>query len=397
MPFPDSVPTLTDGVVRLRAHAKRDVDRIVEQCRDPQSLRWTSVPRDYTREMAQEWLGVIADGWDAEDGSANKLWAIEEVADETGAFSGTIDLRPREAGRAEIGFGLHPDARNRGLMVRALRLVQHWWFEQGGQRVDWYAERGNFASWAVARAAGYTFVATLPEHIAHGEGGLADAWFATLGRDDDGEPTEPWFQPPILVADGIRLRPWTDDDAEFVEEPDHAPHHVPDRAIPRPDTFAEWLLKRRENLSRGIGYNWCIADAETDRPLGDVCLFGFDTGRDGVSGSGELGYVLFPSARGRGAASTAARLVSDWALAPVAEAGLGLDRLTAVTASDNAPSNRILETLGFTRWGHEAQATAPDGSIGPADHWEKLGPARPQPSNWVSSGHGPTVPNRPIG
>ena len=53
---------------------------------------------------------------------------------------------------------------------------------------------------------------------------------------------------------------------------------------------------------------------------------------------------------------------------------MGLRRLMAETAADNAASNAILESVGFTKWGHEAAADAPDGSIGPADHWELLRP-----------------------
>ena len=78
-------------------------------------------------------------------------------------------------------------------MTRALRLVDQYWFDAGGRRVDWYAERGNFASWAVARAAGFEFLTTLPEHVAHGDGGLVDAWFATIGRDDPMEPRTAWI------------------------------------------------------------------------------------------------------------------------------------------------------------------------------------------------------------
>src|ERR1700735_4343302 len=36
--FPDDVPVLTDGTVRLRAHCPQDAAAIVEQCTDPQSM-----------------------------------------------------------------------------------------------------------------------------------------------------------------------------------------------------------------------------------------------------------------------------------------------------------------------------------------------------------------------
>ncbi len=61
--FPDDVPTLTDGVVTLRAHTESDVDAMVEQSVDPESVEWTRVPVPYSREDAVGYLGVIADGW----------------------------------------------------------------------------------------------------------------------------------------------------------------------------------------------------------------------------------------------------------------------------------------------------------------------------------------------
>lgn len=369
MPFPTSVPVLTDGVVRLRAHCVDDVDRIVEQCTDPESVRWTTVPRGYTTEMGHEWLGQIEAGWDQPDGNGHKLWAIEEAADDEHRFLGTIDLRPRDGGRAEIGYGLHPDARGRGLMARALRLVDQWWFGEGGQRVDWYAEVGNFASWAVARAAGFDFVSTLPQHVTHGDGRLVDAWFGSLGRDDLPEPRAAWLRPPALEADGIRLRPWRDSDVESVEAPDHPEHFLPSRAIPSVETWDDWLVRRRLFMARGSSVCWCIADARTDRALGDMLVF-VHSGALAEGDTAELGYFLHPSARGRGAARTAARLALGHALAPAEDGGLGLRRLVAETASDNAPSNAVLTAVGFTRWGHEEAATAPDGSVGPADHWE---------------------------
>ena len=44
--FPDSVPILVDAEagVTLRAPGRGDLPGMVEQCRDPEMIRWTSVP-----------------------------------------------------------------------------------------------------------------------------------------------------------------------------------------------------------------------------------------------------------------------------------------------------------------------------------------------------------------
>lgn len=368
MAYPASVPVLTDGVVRLRALESADLDRVVEQCTDPESLRWTQVPRGYTIETARAWLGEVAAAWDSE---GQRLWAIEAADDPAHRFLGSIGLRPQQAGRAEVGFGLHPEGRGRGLTARALVLLCQYWFAQGGQRMDWYAEVGNFASWAVAHRAGFEFIARLPEHIPNGEGHLVDAWFATFGREDKPEPRHEWIVPPVLADDRVRLRPWRDDDVTAVEEPDHPPHFVPAGAIPSPWNWDAWLVRRRLVMSRGTSVNWCIADPETDRALGEVLVFAHD-GTLADTDTAELGYYLYPSARGRGVATAAARLAVAHAFASSDDGGLGLRRLVAETAADNAASNAILAAVGFTRWGHESAAEAPDGSIGPADHWEQF-------------------------
>lgn len=57
----------------------------------------------------------------------------------------------------------------------------------------------------------------------------------------------------------------------------------------------------------------------------------------------------------------------------VVDGGLGLRRLTAQTAADNLPSNRVLERTGFTVFGRErAVDSLPDGRWGDLLHWERL-------------------------
>ncbi|MFE9322845.1 GNAT family N-acetyltransferase [Nocardia sp. NPDC052278] len=58
--YPDEVPLLTDGMVTLRAHQQEDLDAMVEQCRDVEMLRYTTVPRPYSRDDAAEYLDRTA-------------------------------------------------------------------------------------------------------------------------------------------------------------------------------------------------------------------------------------------------------------------------------------------------------------------------------------------------
>ena len=371
MPFPDCVPELTDGVVLLRAHRRTDLPRVVEQSQDPGMLEFTTVPRPYGEADGEGFLRLIEQGWTEEGG--RRHWAIARADDPDGTFLGTIDLRPQEGaqGVAEVGFGLHPQGRGQGLMSHSLRLLAHHWFGQGGVRVYWRAARGNFASWRVAWACGFTFHATLPEQLAHPDG-PQDGWVASLGRDDPMTARHPWYDPPVLEAEGVRLRPWRDEDVADLEEPDHPAHFMPGRAALTPRTFAGWLARRREQASLGIGVCWCVAEPSTDRALGEVVLF--SNGGTLDEDHAELGYQVLPSARGRGVATVAARAATAYALRPRDQGGLGLRRLVAETAADNEASNAVLTRLGFTVWGREpAVDPLPDGTYGDGLHWSLVG------------------------
>ncbi len=97
MRFPDDVPTLTAGDVTLRAHRPDDVDAVVEQCLDPVSVQWTTVPKGYTREMAIEFTGTsVPQMWESDKEFA---FAIECThRDGRRRFGGTVSCATRALG-----------------------------------------------------------------------------------------------------------------------------------------------------------------------------------------------------------------------------------------------------------------------------------------------------------
>lgn len=374
---PVTVKPLTDGVVTLRAHSLDDADAIVEQSTDPESLRWTTVPRPYSRDDALGWVEHNLAAWGEPGGT--RSWAIEWT-DESGAtrYGGTIDLRPGAAPSAgELGFGLHPDARGRGLMSRAVRLVVRHAFATPVwgvpvRRVHWRAIVGNWGSRRAAWAAGFTFHGTIPDSHPDPEGGpeALGTWTGSITPGDPLSPQTPWLAATPVEGERVRLRPWRLDDVDAVEPRDDPDHWMPPRAIIRRETFPTWVLSRQERMAEGSGVDWCVADRGTDRALGSVTIFS----RSGpVSDVAELGYQFFPSARGRGAAKEAARLAVAHALAPASEGGLGVRRLVAETAADNEASNAVLRSAGFVPFGREhAVDLLPDGAWGDGLHWELL-------------------------
>lgn len=183
MRHPDEVPVLSDGDVVLRAHRLDDADAIVEQCTDPVSVRWTTVPLDYTHDMAVEWVKeTIPAGW--ADGS-EYTFAIE--ATHPGGvrrFGGSLSLRDRGDRRAEVAFGAHHDVRGRGVMTTAVGLLLDWGFDALDlETVIWLANVGNEGSRRVAAKSGFTFGGMLHRWLPH-RGEYVDAWVATLHRGD---------------------------------------------------------------------------------------------------------------------------------------------------------------------------------------------------------------------
>ncbi len=380
-----SVPTLSDGVVTLRAYTLADASAITEQCTDPEMQQWTTVPRGYTRDQAVARVEQTLKDW--ADPLRARQWAIEIVRNGAKVYAGSIDLRPGEAPTtASLGFGLHPAARGQGVMARAVHLVAAYAFtaEPWGRpvtRLHWRAVVGNWGSRRVAWATGFTFHGTLPEtHINTSDpaGPALDSWHASLGPSDALTPQTRWLTPTVMEENGIRLRPWHAADADAIEPRDADPSHwMPVRAILRRETFTATLTQNQERMAGGMGVQWCVADAATDQALGGMGVFS----RSGPIGDvAELGYQLFPSARGRGAAKTGARMASRHALAPTSEGGLGVRRLVAETAADNTASNRVLESNGFVAFGREHRVDKlADGGWGDGLHWELLPESGPEP------------------
>jgi RimJ/RimL family protein N-acetyltransferase len=374
-----TVPILTDGLITLRAHRLEDADAIVEQSADPESLRWTTVPRPYTADHAVEFIEGNLRDW--ESPAAKRSWAIECFDDDgRRRFGGTIDLRPTAVASAgELGFGLHPAARGRGLMTRAVRLVAAYGFGTSvwGRplvRVHWRAVVGNWASRRAVWAAGFTFHGTIPDSHPDPFGGpdALDTWTGSIGAGDTAAAQTPWFVPPTIEGDGLRLRAWRPEDIDAIEPRSDDPQHwMPSRGVLRRETFPEWLHMRREREAAGTAIDWCVADASTDRALGGVGLF--DRGGPMTGDTAELGYQLFPSARGRGVAKSAARLAIAHAFRPREEGGLGMRRLVAQTAADNEASNAVLRSNGFVTFGREHRVDLlADGSYGDGLFWELI-------------------------
>jgi RimJ/RimL family protein N-acetyltransferase len=318
---------------------------MVEQCRDPAMIRWTTVPDPsdgYQLRDAEEFLALTAVGW----ASGERLgWTIEAQRGSERGFCGSIDLRLEGDGVAEVGFGLHPGARGRSIMTAALQLVCTYGFDVAGlQVIRWQAVVGNWASRRVAAKVGFIFDGTVRRLLVH-RGELLDGWIATLTRDDPRVP-RPWLDPVEIRGRGVRLRGFRDSDVgRIVEACSDARTSYWLVSMPHPyraDNALAYLEATAEMAARGTGLAWCIADPKDDRCLGSISLDGLG----GYSQRGEIGYWAHPDARGRGVVGEAVRLVSGHAK----ESGLAASLLIRC-ASSNTASRRVAEGAGYREIG----------------------------------------------
>jgi RimJ/RimL family protein N-acetyltransferase len=165
--------TEADGL-RLRPLAERDLDDVAASCADPEMQRWTTVPRNYTRDDAEEWFVQVREKWDEGDSICYVL------ADADDRYCGNVAMSLKAVGEAEIGYGMSPWARGRGWMTAAVKRVCELGFEQLAlERIDWRAVVGNEASRRVAEKAGFTVEGTR-RAIRHGFQGRVDSWVGSL-------------------------------------------------------------------------------------------------------------------------------------------------------------------------------------------------------------------------
>ena len=95
--------------------------------------------------------------------------------------------------------------------------------------------------------------------------------------------------------------------------------------------------------------------AAVDKGTGEVIGAGMLHHLDAERSIVEIGYWVLPQARGRGVATTIARMLGEHAFS------LGIDRVAAYVNVDNEVSERVLERAGFTREGVVRSMPKPDG------------------------------------
>jgi RimJ/RimL family protein N-acetyltransferase len=336
---------LAAGDLLLRPFRTGDADAVFAACQDPEIQRWTTVPVPYTRADAEEFVGAGAERW----ASGNPTFACVDAA--SGRLLGALDLQSCNAEEGPmVGFWVAPDARGKGVAVRAVRRVARWAFDDLSlPRIRWAAYVGNVASRGVADRAGFVREGTCRRALEQ-RGQRHDGWFASMlpadltlaeaGGETQQTRVPGWpYRPVELRTERLLLRAFRDEDAPsllaYAQDPVVVAwdqEHTPDleAAIARARNRADW--------SSGELAAWAITDLEDREVLGGIVLSDVDA----VALSAEVGYGLMAGARGHGYTAEALRRVTEWAFTET-----GLNRIELRHAVGNGASCAVADAAGY--------------------------------------------------
>lgn len=329
----------------LRPWQPADADAVFEACSDPLVQQWTSggLPSPYTLDSARQYVEVLSPAaW-----AAGTAYAFAITDARSGSVLGNVALRLTGLhDNWDVGYWSAPTGRGTGAITEGLAALCRWGFaELGVQRVEWYAQVGNWASRRVAEKAGFTIEATLRSGLPTPEG-RTDCWVgARLPGDPETDTRRlPAYRP---LTDGVvTLRPWRHEDAPDVMRACNDPLTARFLPVPSPYTlqdgefYVDHLVP--EHWADGVAANVAVTDTASGELLGAVGLK-LELRDYAV---GEVGYWTAPWARRRGAAGRAAALHAQWGLD-----ALGLNRIELLADVENLASQRAAEKGGFTREG----------------------------------------------
>jgi RimJ/RimL family protein N-acetyltransferase len=171
---------------------------------------------------------------------------------------------------------------------------------------------------------------------------------------NDGNVAAPWtFLTGGVTVDGVRARSW-----EISDIPASAPAFVDpaiggEAGLPHFDEeeLRAFTKERLPQLVSDGSLVPFVIDDETGI-LGGGSLQQYNVFRDTI----EIGYWLFPAARGKGVACKIVRAVAEQLFAG------GIARIEALIRPDNVASVRVAERVGFTNEGHLRSALRHSGA-----------------------------------
>lgn len=292
------------------------------------------------------WLDQRDDGaYDVDEDDRPRLYEVDAhrlaVVDLTdGELVGLVNWhavghgRTRACGAWNIGMGLLPAARGRGVGGRALRLLaDHLFASTDLDRIEASTDVSNVAAQRVLARGGFR-----AEGVLRGaqlrDGVRRDMMVFGLLRADLTPPPPPGGPREVVaVADGVALaEPVAGEREKFYVDA------AGDFEVDRDDRPNVAGPARSSLLS--------VLDAATGVLLGGVSWHAVEYGGTLGCSAWNIGIGLLPAERGRGVGTVAQRLLAEYLFASTE-----LDRVEASTDVDNVAEQKALTRAGFTREG----------------------------------------------
>lgn len=184
----DDVPTILElDELVLRPWRDSDLDQLHAAGQDAEVARWVYLPQPFGVEEATAYLGAARALWQAGTGAS---FVIADPVDDR--LLGAVTRFGPEGHAATLGLWLLPDARGRGVGIRALRLVIDWSFATTDVvRIDCFIEAGNEPSLRMVERVGFRREGLLRAWDVGPRGPMDCVVWSILRTDDRWEPVYP--------------------------------------------------------------------------------------------------------------------------------------------------------------------------------------------------------------
>lgn len=152
VPEPRLLAVVRSSRIRLEPLSATHVDDLEALARDPAVRQHTYVPSEPTPGFGETWLAAYERG---RQDRTREGFAIVDAVDASFLGLAAVVRLDEDAGEAELGYILAPEARGRGLATEALHLLTEWGFERGLHRLELRIDADNTTSLRVAERCGY--------------------------------------------------------------------------------------------------------------------------------------------------------------------------------------------------------------------------------------------------
>jgi RimJ/RimL family protein N-acetyltransferase len=334
--LPEVAPELAGDQVLLSTWTEADLPRLVELA-DETSRTWSrSLAAVRTVDDARRWLAGRV-------GPGRVDWVVRDPR--SGLLVGRVALHHfhEQLPVADVGYGVHPAHRRRGVARAAVDRAARYGFDVLGLvRLQLLHDVRNTASCGVAARAGFAFEGLERQALDYPDGSFGDQHRHARLASDPAGPVDAGPVPlevPVLEADGLRLRPWRAEDAPVYLRglADREAARWNPSGPPATEDDARRLIARMHRRALdGTGIAWAV---EVDGAVtGAVALRGVNLVDRWVNAA----YWVLPEARGRGIAARALRVATSYAFE-----ALDLHRVQLQHAVANTASCRVAEKAGF--------------------------------------------------